>query len=205
MLTHKLVLLDSNANKEWLAADIFLRSSAKSEKGKLNLQRDSSNWCLCKRNIFLKRRKFKQNKFQVDSLPNFLLLCVLTSYWNCLFNRCCQKYSSLSLKRQIELTTEVRFFNCYWWSNLHLLQWWLWQHFNDLELDSISIIIFLNEYVWQFDFWQFHSIIHDAFNNDIIAIFVHLLLVVNRFNSECLHFLSFQKWKYKNVSPHFKT
>lgn len=76
MLTHKLVLLDSNTNKAWLAADIFLRSSTKSEKGKLNLQKNSSNWCLCKRSIFLKRRKFKQNKFQVDSLPNLLLLCV---------------------------------------------------------------------------------------------------------------------------------
>lgn len=41
-----------------------------------NLQKNSSNWCLCKRSIFLKRRKFKQNKSQADFLPNLLLLCV---------------------------------------------------------------------------------------------------------------------------------
>lgn len=100
------------------------------------------------------------------------------------------KYSSLSIKRPIELTTEVRFFNCYLWVNLYFLQRWFKQHFYDLELDSFSIIIF---WMNMLTVWQFHSKIRHVFN--IIAILMHSLLVVNGFNSECLHFLNFQKRK----------
>lgn len=161
-------------------------------KKETNSRRDSSNWCLCERSIFLKRRKIKQNKFQADFLPNLLLLWVWFPI-EIAFSIEAAKIFFFVNKKTDWIDNRSKIFQLLLMIQFIFIATMILTTFLWPGIGFLFNNYFLNEYVWQSDFWQFHSKTRHVFN--IIAILMHLLLVVNGFNSECLHFLNFQKRK----------